>query len=402
MDEPEKYQFSDVARCKLCGECLSRCPELSLPLDQAKREKEKINKGEMSDWVSRICTGCFDCDYYCPNDAKPCETIVRCWYDDYKKNGLRERARYFMPLEPVNFRSYVTARLPQDEKKKLTGWDDTSTCEEFIYPGCNVCTVPYLTETSLLPGIPVRGGLDWCCGETFFRMGYFDLAEAQGKRMQARFGDMGAKEVLMMCTAGTVLFTVIMPERLGIKFDARFKPLVRYLWEELESGRIEVRRKLGLRATIQDSCYSKFLEPDYIELPRKILERIGIEVVEMPRSKENMVCCGIGAGFSMASNFNPIHLTLSTLKRIHEAKKTQADILCAYCAGCIQMLGVGSIFHPGALPIYHLLELVQMAASEEPARKIKQRARTMFIGTAVNQFPKLLSGSRFYPKPVVK
>jgi len=398
MSEAEKYMYSAVDKCTLCGECLHKCPEMALPLETAKKEKEKINNGVMSDWVSRKCTGCFDCDYYCPNDAKPCETIVRLWYEEYKEKGLRERARYFTPLEPVNFRSYVIDRLPADESETLAKWDDTSKCEDFIYPGCNVCTVPYLTETSLLPDIPVRGGLEWCCGETFYRMGYFDLAEAQGKKMRERFSDMGAKEVLMMCTAGTVLFTKVMPERLGIKFDAEFKPLVRYLWERLESGEIKVVNKLGLRATIQDSCYSKFLDPDYMELPRKILEKIGVDVVEMPRSKGSMVCCGIGAGFSMQSNFNPVHLTYSTMKRIREAQKTGADIFCVYCAGCLQMAAVGSIFYPGSPPLYHLLELVRMAAGEEPERRIKSRARSMFAGTARNQFPKLLSGSRFFPQ----
>ena len=226
-----------------------------------------------------------------------------------------------MPLEEFNFRSYVIERLPAREKELVRSWDDTSRCEEFIYPGCNVCTVPYLTQTYLLPSLQIRGGLDWCCGETFFRMGYYDLAEKQGRRMQERFEEMGAKKVRMMCTAGTVLFTRVMPERFGIKFSAQFKPLVRYLWEELEAGRIKIEQKLNLTATIQDSCYSKFLEPDYIELPRKILGKIGVQVIEMPRSKERMVCCGIGAGFSIESNYHPWDLTRASLKRLREAKK---------------------------------------------------------------------------------
>ena len=391
------YKFFNLENCRLCGKCLSECPELALPLEQAKREKAKINQGEISPWLSHLCTGCFNCDFYCPNNAQPCETIVYHWWKEYKEKGLRERARYFMPLEEFNFRSYVIERLPADEKELVKSWDDCSQCEEFIYPGCNVCTVPYLTQTSLLPSLPIRGGLDWCCGETFFRMGYYDLAEKQGKRMQERFEQMGAKYVLMMCTAGTVLFTRVMPERFGIKFSATFKPLVRYLWEEIEAGRIKIEKKLNLTATIQDSCYSKFLEPDYIELPRKILERLGVRVVEMPRSKERMVCCGIGAGFSIESNYHPWDLTRSTLKRLWEAKKTGADILCVYCAGCLQMLSVGRIFFPLAPEIYHLLELVQMAVGETPLRRIKTRARLMFQGVLLNQFPKVLSQKRFFP-----
>jgi NAD-dependent dihydropyrimidine dehydrogenase PreA subunit len=392
-----KYRFYDVDRCMLCGECLHRCPELNLPLKVAKQEKLKINRGEISERVSRSCTGCFNCDFYCPNQANPCETIVSHWNKTCSSCGLPERARYFQPLEPANFRSYITQRLPEDEKTKLAAWDDISPCEEFIYPGCNVCTVPYLTDTSLLPNIPIRGGLSWCCGETYFRTGCYDQAAEQGRRMQKRFADMGAKNIFMMCTAGTFLFSQVMPERLGIKFSAKFKPLVRYLWEELQGGRIKVVNRLNLRATLQDSCYSKFLEPDYIELPRKILQHIGVEVVEMTRSRDNMVCCGIGAGFSIESSYNTIDLTISTLKRLHEARKTGADIICVYCAGCMQMLSSGALFYPGARPIYHLLELVQMAAGETPRHRINERARTMFGGVLINQVPKLLTSSRFQP-----
>jgi len=398
MSDAKEYRFHDVQKCKLCGDCLSKCPEMSLPLETARREKERINKGELSDRVSLSCTSCFDCDDFCPNGATPCETIMDYWWREYGQRGLLERARYFLPMQKLNFRSYVLARLPADEKEMVAKWDDRSACAEFIYPGCNVTTVPYLTKTSLLPPLPVRGGLDWCCSETFFRMGYYDLAETQGRKMQARFAEMGAREILMMCTAGTFSFTKMLPQRLGVKFEARFKPLVRYLWEQLESGQIKVVNRLKLRATIQDSCYAKFLEPDYISLPRKILERIGVEVIEMPRSKDRMVCCGIGAGFSMRSNYNTLRITYSTVKRINEAKKTGADLICVYCAGCLQMLGSGSLFYPNAPQIYHLLELVQLAAGEQPLRRIYGRVKTVFAGMMRHQMPVLLSSQRFRPE----
>jgi len=118
----------------------------------------------------------------------------------------------------------------------------------------------------------------------------------------------------------------------------------------------------------------------------------------MPRSKERMVCCGIGAGFSIESNYHPWDLTRASLKRLREAKKTGADILCAYCAGCLQMLSVGRIVYPLAPEIYHLLELVQMAVGEAPLRRIKSRARLMFQGVLLNQFPRALSQKRFFPQ----
>jgi len=391
-------KISAPDQCKLCGECLHQCPELALELESAREEKAGINRGEMSKWLSRICTGCFNCDFYCPNQANPCETIVDYWWRSYQNQGLAMRAKYFLPLESENFRTYVIERMPEDEKNLLEQWNLQSKCEEFIYPGCNVCAVPYLTETSLLPKLPIRGGLDWCCGEMIYRMGLYDLFEEQGEKMRGWFREMSAKEILMMCTAGTVIFSKVLPEKFGINFEAKFKPLLQYLWEELESGRIKIARKLEFTATVQDSCYAKFLGPEYLELPRKILLRIGVKVKEMPRSQGRAVCCGIGAGFSPESAYHPYYLSRSTLRRVAEAKKTGADIVCAYCAGCLQMLSVGKIFYPGAPEIYHLLELVQMAAGEEPKRRIKERAKILFQGVLIHQVPKLLSRKRFFPE----
>jgi len=385
-------------KCKLCGECLSQCPEMSLPLERAKQEKAKINAGKISPKLSRKCTGCFDCDFFCPNQANPCETIVQTWYEEYKKSGILERSRYYLPVAEKNFRSYVLERLPEDEKRLLASWDDESPCAEFIYPGCNVCATPYLTMTSLLPGLPVRGALDWCCGEMLFRMGLYDLFEKQGRIMAERFQRMGAKKIFMMCTAGAIIFSKILPERFGVKFDIEFTPLVRYLWEQLESGGIKVANKLDLTAAVQDSCYSKFFGQEYQELPRRILERIGVRVKEMPRSRERMVCCGIGAGFSVKSGYHPLDLTRSTMKRLREAKKTGADVICAYCSGCMQMLSVGAVGYPGAPEVFHLLELVQMAAGEKPERRIGSRSWTMFAGVLRNQAGRALSRRRFFPK----
>jgi hypothetical protein len=100
----------------------------------------------------------------------------------------------------------------------------------------------------------------------------------------------------------------------------------------------------------------------------------------------------------MRSNYNTARITLSTLKRLHEARKTGADLLCVYCAGCMQMLGSGNLFYPNAPQIFHLLELVQLAAGEQPLRRIGSRVKTMFAGVARHQMPKLLSNKRFQPE----
>ena len=79
--EQEALTMTDasVDGCRLCGECLARCPELGLSPERAVREKERINRGEISTWLSRRCTGCFSCDLHCPEKVGPSGAIVRHW-----------------------------------------------------------------------------------------------------------------------------------------------------------------------------------------------------------------------------------------------------------------------------------------------------------------------------------
>jgi hypothetical protein len=51
---------------------------------------------------------------------------------------------------------------------------------------------------------------------------------------------------------------------------------------------------------------------------------------------------------------------------------------------------------PNRRPIYHLLELVQMAIGEIPRRRQSALARQFLVGTVRRQFPCLLSRERFW------
>ena len=398
MTVAEYDNLFDVTKCQECGLCLSRCPVLRLSPEEARREKARINRGDITPAVSRKCTSCFGCDFICPQGANPCETIMQTWWEESRRTGILARARFFLPTEKDNFRSYVTARMARDEQALLSRWNDERPCAEFVYPGCNVCTVPYLIDTRLLPAVPVRGGLEWCCGEMLFRMGLYDVFAQQGRRMQDRFARMGARRIHMLCTAGTFIFSRVLPDRFGIKLDAEFLPLLQTWWDGLESGRIRVTKPLGLSATVQDSCYAKFLGREYFELPRRILARIGVTVREMPGSGCTTRCCGIGGGFSIQSGFHVADLTQSVMRVLLQAKGTGADVLCTYCAGCMQMLGTGATLLPRAPEIYHLLELLQLATGETPKRRLKERARLMLIGVARHEARSVLAPKRFFPR----
>jgi len=385
----------DLEKCTFCGECFNKCPVMELPLSVAIDEMKKLVNGEMTKHVLQKCTSCFTCNFICPEGANPTQLIVEKWHDDYQENGMKEFGSYFMTHEKVNFRSYVLERLPEDEKEMLREWESLEPVDEIFYPGCNIVTSPYLTKSKIFDGLNIRGSLGMCCGETYFRMGHYEEVKQVVSRLNYYFGKMKIKKMIIPCTAGYNMFTNILP-RFGAKFDFEIEHFYPTLLKKLESGELKVIKNINYTATLQESCYGKMFGEEFMSIPRKILEFIGVKIVEEKYNKYDMLCCGIGGGFSQYSNYNPIDITLSTIKSLNNAKKAETDILSVYCAGCLQMFSTGKVAYPlFNKPVYHIFELVQMAIGEKPLRRQDERGKTFLMGTIKNQIPKMLSKKRY-------
>ncbi len=393
----EFYKEFDKDKCTLCGLCLHECPVMRLPLEEAKAQMERLVRGEDARSVLTRCESCFTCDYVCPENAHPAGLFLRRWEEAYKNGGLPRRAKYFLPLSVPNFRTFAIDRLPENERSMLRSWLDESPAEEIFYPGCNWITAPYLAKSRLLEGYTIRGSLAYCCGEMYFRMGLHDQLRKLSARLKAWLGRMGVKRMVIPCTAGNNLFTNVLP-RFGFDYPLEVEHLLPILQRRIESGDIKIEKKLDMTVTIQESCHAKALGPEFMDLPRTILARLGVEIIEEERSRDKMICCGIGGGFSHPSSYNPARLTFSTWRALGEARRTGAQAIATYCAGCAQMLTTGQITNPfNRMPVYHVFELVRMAAGEETisrSEKLK-RAAYFLAGVTGRQGPALLDPRRF-------
>jgi heterodisulfide reductase subunit D len=94
----------------------------------------------------------------------------------------------------------------------------------------------------------------------------------------------------------------------------------------------------GKKITYHDSCYLGRANEIY-EAPRKLLEELDAELVEMKSCKTKGLCCGAG-GAQMFKEDEPGNKRIN-VARTEEALDTNAEIIAAACPFCNTMLTDG-------------------------------------------------------------
>jgi Fe-S oxidoreductase len=114
-----------------------------------------------------------------------------------------------------------------------------------------------------------------------------------------------------------------------------------FIQQLIDEGKITMKEQgsfKGKKITYHDSCYLGRANNIY-EAPRKVLEALDIELVEMKRCKSNGLCCGAG-GAQMFKEEEKGAIRVN-LERSNEALDTGAAIIAAACPFCNTMLSDG-------------------------------------------------------------
>ena len=138
-----------------------------------------------------------------------------------------------------------------------------------------------------------------------------------------------------------------------------------FLQQLLDAGKITLKEGgafKGQRITYHDSCYLGRAN-DIYEAPRKVLEALDAELVEMKRCRSKGLCCGAG-GAQMFKEEEKGALRINQ-ERIQEALGTETQIVASACPFCNTMLtdGVKQQEKEDSVKVLDVAELV--AASME-------------------------------------
>ena len=136
-----------------------------------------------------------------------------------------------------------------------------------------------------------------------------------------------------------------------------------FLQQLIDEGKIKLQEGgsfKGKKITYHDSCYLGRGNNIY-EAPRKVLEALDAELVEMKRCRSNGLCCGAGGAqmFKEEEKGN----TRINFERTNEALETGATVIAAACPFCNTMMtdGVKNSNKEEEIQVLDIAELIAVS-----------------------------------------
>lgn len=313
-----KQYEEQMNMCIRCAYCFEKCPvikEMQWDTDGA-RGKVIMSYGlltgdlEPSQYIADKlfrCTFCRDCMDRCPSKLEILEIFA---------NARAE-------LVDAGFASDTQKYIIENIKKTGNIYGDAEVISQNqdgdipLFIGCQYLGRPNKTKKyiKILEKLGIKPKIvdEICCGFPMEVLGFKEDYEEHKTKFKKMFP---AKNAIAFCPTCTVF--------LKEGHEIKAKHVLEVILEKLPNA------NLDMKVTYHDPCdFSRGLK--IIEEPRQILNKLGVEIVEMKNSKENSRCCGGGGGILMTDQelSNDI-----AKKRIYEALETGTDTIVTSCPTC--------------------------------------------------------------------
>jgi Fe-S oxidoreductase len=330
--------------CYQCGLCDTVCPwnrvrtfSMRKIVRQAAFGLTEIEAEDM--W---LCTTCGICPQQCPRDVKQIESGV----------SLRRIATEYgvfpgsaKPVSAISTSLSGEGNPLNGEREKRGEWAESRSVKSFTegmdflyFPGCYLCYDPRLVKVATATAnilnltetdFGILGSKENCCGESIRKTGNEELFKLLARKNIQTFIENGVKKILVSSPHCYHTFKNEYPEFM-VNFEVIH--MSQFLLELISGGKLDIVKEYKKKVTYHDPCYLGRHNGIYDE-PRESLKKIpGLELIEMPESQEDSLCCGGGGGRIWMET--PKGERFSDL-RVKQAVEAGADVLVTSCPYCI-------------------------------------------------------------------
>ena len=359
-------QLFDLDACTECGRCTAACPAAAagkplspkrviLDLRDAIRA-DGANAGPLAGDVVPAealwaCTTCRACEEACPVGIEHVPTII----------GLRQNLAMEQVSMPAGVAETVTSLEAREHPFRGASASRTDWMEGLVVPqldsiedaaGLDVvywigCAAAFderaqqiaraLVRVLLHAGVrfAVLASAERCNGDVARRTGnefhYDMLANANVEMLNGA----GVTRILTHCPH---CLQQLRHEYRA--FGGRYEVVhhTELVGALIEEGRVRLAPGAHERVTFHDPCYLGRYNREF-DAPRRVLDALHVERVEMPRSREESFCCGAGGGHAFYEDADGGEKINSI--RAREAAATGATTVVTGCPFCLTMLESG-------------------------------------------------------------
>jgi Fe-S oxidoreductase len=384
------YDMSRCIKCKGCtwvdhtympgAKFMTRCPSATKYEFDAYGAYGKMRIGhamaegrlEWNDKALEImyaCTLCGACDVGCKRNL---DLEIELALESLRVKAVKDGVGPMPAHKKIAENIAKSHNMYGSPHEKRTGWIPSGVtpaqkADVLYFVGCTASYVNKEIAQSTAKVLKAAGtGFmlmpdEWCCGNTLFSVGLYDEAKALAQRNVDEVRKTGAKTLLTSCAEGYRMWKVDYAKLLNIATaDLGFEVvhLVEYVDEKVKDGALKMKKPFETRLTYHDSCglgrlsdpwtpyegkrgWMGCVEPrlqrrrgnrEIYAKPRDILKAIpGVELVEMPRTRENAFCCGAGRGAQAAF---PDFANWAAAHRLEEVREIGAETLVSSCPWC--------------------------------------------------------------------
>ncbi|KPJ72394.1 hypothetical protein AMJ52_06490 [candidate division TA06 bacterium DG_78] len=345
MNLKEAVKKSKAYLCLECGKCTGICPISKFnrgysPRILVNKTLRKNDTTLLKDKNIWNCLTCRLCDEQCPADIDYIE-LTQAIRIEAQRIGEEAFCSHGGAAQ-----SLMRIMTSESLQQKRLDWIDKNlkvagTGEVLYFVGCLPYFDALFTETGVetlraaratvkilnhIGVTPVILHQERCCGHDLLWSGDLENFKKLAEQNINEIKKCGAKKIIFSCPEGYRTFKLDYPKYFDCDFEVQY--ITDVISEAISNKNVKFK-DFNKTVTFQDPCrLGRHL--GVYDTPREAITTIPkIQFIEMPRTRNRAICCGVSAWMNCSTFSKSIQLM-----RLKEAKKTGANLLILSCPKC--------------------------------------------------------------------